>query len=447
MTKLGLRYDDANMWAKEVGKTGVTPTEWKSIQARLSQAKRNVQRLSRTNQQGFLQVPFDRKAHEESVAMARRIQKKATDLVVLGIGGSDLGARALQQALADGKGKLRVHFAGSTTDPHAIADLIKRLDFKKTALNIVSKSGDTLEPVASFLVLRDRLVKAVGSKRFGQQIVATTDTTSGSLMALAKKEKYHALAVPRNVGGRYSVLTPVGLFPAVAMGIDTEALLSGARAAVDAFHESSISQCLACRFAGLHVIGSEERKQRIQVTMAYSSRLSEFGRWVRQLVAESLGKQKNRLGKTVHAGLTPIACTGPEDQHSQLQLWSEGPFDKLITFLEIESFQADIRTPSLPESGPVIEQFGRRSFSELIHLERRATAEALRQDGRSNATLVLERLDARTLGELIIFFELTVALMGELMNIDAFDQPGVELMKKLMRSSLTPSLDASGGRA
>ena len=437
MTKLGLRYDDANMWAKEAGKAAATPVEWKDLQTRLTAAKRNLQRMTRSGQQGFLQLPFDRQAHTASKTAARRLEKKVTDLVVLGIGGSDLGARALQQALSDGKKKkLNVHFAGASTDPDSLSRLLKELNPKKTAINIVSKSGDTLEPMSAFLILRERILKAVGPKQLGQHIVATTDPEAGSLHKLAKKEKYQILSVPRNVGGRFSVLSPVGLFPAAAMGIDTDALLSGARAAVDAFHENAVSQCPACRFAGLHVLGSEKRKQRIQVTMAYSAQLSEFGRWIRQLVAESLGKKKNRQGKTTHTGFTPIACTGPEDQHSQLQLWSEGPLDKLITFLDIASFQTTLTTPMLEGSGEIIQRFGKRSMADLIHLERRATAEALRQDGRPSGTLFVEQFDASVMGQMIVFFELAVALMGELMDIDAFDQPGVELMKRLMRQEL-----------
>jgi glucose-6-phosphate isomerase len=394
------------------------------MQKRLTAAKRAVQKLARTKEQGFLNLPFDRKSQAASVALAKKLKRSFTDLVVLGIGGSDLGARALHQALGDtAKKGMRVHFAGATTDPNDLATLLKKLNLKKTAINIVSKSGDTVEPMSVFSVLRERIEKAVGEKKAAQQIIATTDPSGGSLRSLARKRGYSILPVPQNVGGRYSVLSPVGLFPAAAIGIDTEALLSGARAGVDAFQDSSASQCVYCRFAGLHVLGAEQHAQRIQVTMSYSSQLPEFGRWVRQLIAESLGKKKSRTGRMIHAGLTPIACVGPEDQHSQLQLWSEGPMDKLITFIEIAKFSADFNG-------------SHGSFADLIHIERAATAEALRQDGRANGTLVLEKLDARAMGELIIFFEAATALMGELFDINAYDQGGVERMKRIMREQL-----------
>lgn len=424
MNGLRLRYDDANMWEKNVGKGGTTSAQWKGMLKRLTAAKRAVQKLARTKEQGFLNLPFDRKGQAASVALARTIRRKFSDLVVLGIGGSDLGARALQQALVDSARKgMRVHFAGATTDPNDVVKLLQKLNLKKTAINIVSKSGDTVEPMSVFSVLREKLEQTVGEKAAASHVIATTDPASGSLRSLARKNKYAILPVPQNVGGRYSVLSPVGLFPAAAMGIDTEKLLSGARAGVDAFHEYSASQCVSCRFAGLHAMGAEERRQNIQVTMAYSSQLSELGRWVRQLIAESLGKKKSRTGRTVYAGLTPIACIGPEDQHSQLQLWSEGPMDKLMTFIEIGKFKTDFRGA-----------YG--SFAELIHIEREATAEALRQDGRPNGTLSIERLDERAMGELIIFFETATAILGELFDVNAFDQRGVENMKRIMREKL-----------
>lgn len=421
-----LSYDDANMWAQTAGSSGATPAEWKRMVPRLRAAKRGVQKMVRLKEQGFLDLPFDRNGHAAATALARKMSRSFTDLVVLGIGGSDLGGRMLKQALSDTdqtRGKtMRVHFAGSTTDPEILRTLIKNLNLKKTCINIVSKSGGTLEPMAVFDVLRKRLVHAVGEKHAGQHIVATTDPVYGELRTLAKKERYLTLPIPANVGGRYSVLSAVGIFPAAMMGIDTEALLLGARVGIDRFHDLSPSQDSACRFAGLHALGAEKRGQTIQVTIPYVARLSEFGRWVRQLIAESLGKKKNRNGRTVYAGLTPIACMGPEDQHSQLQLWSEGPRDKQITFIETGTFKHDVHSA-----------YG--SFQDLIHAERSATAEALHRDGRPNGTLFVERLDARALGELIVFFELSVAMLGELFNINAYDQPGVELMKKLMKKA------------
>ena len=399
------------------------------MMGRLKTAKQAVQDMARKKTQGFLDLPFDRTAQKESVAMAKRVSKRFSNLIILGIGGSDLGGRMLKETLEDRarqKG-VRVQFAGASTDPEDLAQLLKGFNPKTTAINIVSKSGGTPEPMMAFYFLRDRLIKALASTHAASHIIATTDGQKGPLHDLAFEQGYEMLMIPANVGGRYSVLSPVGLFPAAVMGIDTNALLSGARAAVDAFNESSVSSCNACRYAGLHVLGMEKRRQNIQVTMPYSGRMNEFGRWVRQLVAESLGKKQTRRGKIVYKGITAMNAVGPEDQHSQLQLWSEGPFDKLITFLEIRRFNQEVVAPR---------HLGGGSVTAFTHLARKATAEALAHEGRPNGTLMIERLDAHALGELIVFFELSVALMGELMDVDAYDQPGVELMKTLLKKEL-----------
>ncbi|HWQ99780.1 MAG TPA: glucose-6-phosphate isomerase [Candidatus Methylomirabilis sp.] len=441
MTRLSLRYDDTNMRSAAVGKTGVSPREWSAMLPRLRAARNAVQKLARMKEQGFMDLPFERKTNAVCTKLAKQLSRSFTDLVVLGIGGSDLGARALQQALAPvdehKKGTMRLHFAGSSTDPDELSRLLKRLNMKKTCVNVISKSGDTLETMAAFLVFRDRILKSVGPGRMPSHIVATTDEESGSLNELARKERYELLPVPMNVGGRFSVLSSVGLFPAAAIGIDTTLLLQGAKSFVEGFHECTPNECMSTRYAGLHVIGMERRDQRIHVTMPYATRLAWFAHWVRQLVAESLGKQTSRKGKTIHAGPTPVNAVGPEDQHSQMQLYNEGPFDKLITFIEVKRFNGDIRTPAAGTMGNAIARFGSRSFQDLIHLERRATAESLCRNMRPNATLTMDRIDARAMGELIMFWEIAVALMGELTDVNAYNQPGVELSKRIMREAFT----------
>jgi glucose-6-phosphate isomerase len=443
MPNVSLRFDDANMYSAAVGKNGVSQREWSAMLPRLRAAKKAVQKMARQKTQGFMDLPFDRKANAECVKLASKLQRKFTDMVVLGIGGSDLGARAIYRALVEGRRKtngrtLNLHFAGSSTDPDELTDLLSRLNLKKTCINVISKSGDTLETMTSFLFFRDRLMRIVG-KRMNEHIIATTDPVSGSLHSLAKKESYAMLPIPRNVGGRFSVLSSVGLFPSAASGVDTASLLAGARTAVEAFHEHTPNECMGARYAGVHVIGMERRGQGIHVTMPYSKRLQSFAFWVRQLIAESLGKKMDRNGRVINIGPTPVAATGPEDQHSQLQLYTEGPADKLVTFIEIESFDRDIQTPDAHELGGALERFGKKSFSDLVHLERNATAESLRLIKRPNATLYIQKLDARSIGELFMFWEQGTALMGELLNIDAFNQPGVELSKSLMRKDLNAS--------
>jgi glucose-6-phosphate isomerase len=439
MAKALLTYDDANMKSGRAGAFGMNESEWTHVLPRLRSAKKALRKISKNKKQGFLDLPFDRVLHEQALDAARKTSKAFTDLLVLGIGGSDLGARAVERAVIRNhqkkKGSIRLHFAGSSTDPDELSAVLSGLNLKKTCVCAVSKSGGTLETMIAFLVLRDRLIARVGKRRFARHIVAVTDPESGALRDLARKERYATLPIPANVGGRFSVLSPAGLFPAAAAGADTDLLLAGARAQVSRFYDADAGECEALRYAGYHAAGMEKRKQNVHVLMPYAAGLSEFARWVRQLTAESIGKKKDRDGKEVHAGATPVAAMGPEDQHSQLQLYAEGPSDKIITFLRVKRFENDLETPLL-RLHPELDAFGGKKFSKIIDMERRATAESLARLERPNGTLEIPHADERSLGELFMFFQIATAAMGELLNVNAFDQPGVELSKKLMREFL-----------
>jgi glucose-6-phosphate isomerase len=439
MAKALLTYDDANMKSERAGAFGMSGSECNEILPRLRSAKKALRKISKKKEQGFLDLPLDRRLHEDALNAAQKASKAFTDLLVLGIGGSDLGARAIERAVIQNrpkkKGSMRLHFAGSSTDPDELSAVFSGLNLKKTCVCVVSKSGGTLETMSAFLVLRDRLIARAGKRRFARHIVAVTDPESGALRDLARKERYTALSIPANVGGRFSVLSPAGLFPAAAAGADTDLLLAGARAQVNRFHEADAGECEALRYAGYHAAGMEKRKQNVHVLMPYGAGLSEFARWVRQLTAESIGKKHDRNGNEVHIGATPVAAMGPEDQHSQLQLYAEGPCDKIITFIRVKRFKNDLETPP-SRIHPKLEAFGGKKFSRIINTEQAATAESLARVMRPNGTLEITRVNEHCLGELFMFFEIATAAMGELLNVNAFDQPGVELSKKLMRDAL-----------
>ncbi|MBU1348932.1 glucose-6-phosphate isomerase, partial [Patescibacteria group bacterium] len=221
-----LTYDARNMMAKAVGRAGTTPAELRSLARRMEQAKRDVKELSMTGAQGWLSLPDDTGMVRRVMSLAREKRDFSTCLVI-GIGGSDLGARCLDMAL-NGAG-MELAFAGANTDPDELHAILKGLDLKRTFINVISKSGDTIEPMATFFIVRDALIRAVGSKRHAEHIVATTDAESGSLRDLATREGYDTLPVPGNVGGRFSVLSDVGLFPLACAGVDIRRLLQGAR--------------------------------------------------------------------------------------------------------------------------------------------------------------------------------------------------------------------------
>jgi glucose-6-phosphate isomerase len=429
-------YDDANMRRERVGRHGTGAREWSDILPALARAKESVLRQSAEGEQGFLKLPNDAKVVRLCESLARETRKNFSDLIVLGIGGSDLGARAIHEALGGARKKgVRLHFAGSSTDPNQLLGILETVDFKKTAVNVVSKSGGTIETISAFLILRDRLKRSVG-KRFAEHVIATTDPREGVLRELAEKEGYASIPIPANVGGRFSVLSGCGLYPAAVMGVDLQKMLGGAKQIARDFKMESASRNAACRYAGLHVIGMRKRNQRIHVIMPYHSKMREFARWVRQLVAESLGKETDHKGRIVHEGVTPVAAIGPEDQHSQLQLYGDGPFDKLVTFIGVERFRRDLQIPSAPGLPETMAMLSGCRLSQLIEIERRATAESLRRTGRPNGTFLVHELDEAALGGLFMSFEISVAIMAEVLGVNAYDQPGVELSKRIMRDAL-----------
>lgn len=407
----------------------------KKLTTRLERAKAAVMKQAEDGEQGWFFLPDDTEMVKRVYATVDALSH-CTDLLVIGIGGSDLGARALLKALSGTKTKgLKLHFAGANTDPDELATVLGSLNLKKTAVNIISKSGDTVEPMTTFLIVRETLKKTVGSK-YASHIVATTDPRSGSLRELAEREGYLTLPVAGNVGGRFSVLTDVGLFPLAAAGIDIRLILKGAKAQRDAFVSEKVSSNDASLFAASQYLFAEEGK-RIQILMPYAEQLREFGFWYRQLWAESLGKKVNRKGKVAHTGPTPIAALGATDQHSQLQLYVEGPADKTVTFIEVDSFTNDLRVPASATEISSLAYLAGTPLTKIIHAEREATARALSAAERPNATIQLSKISPESMGALIMFFELVTGISGELYDINAYDQPGVEAGKKTMRKILS----------
>ncbi len=422
------------MLRQAVGLHGAAPEEIKAHAAQLAQAKQNLLREWKRKEQGWLGCPDERKTVESVLKLAKQKNQFKTCLV-LGIGGSDLGARAGYQALKATTQGMKLAFAGANTDPDELKEILDGFDLKTTLVNIISKSGDTVEPMSAFLIVREALKKAVG-KKFAEHIVATTDASNGSLHDLAKKEGYATLPVPGNIGGRFSVLTPVGLFPLACAGIDIKALLSGAKLIRDQFVKQAPEKSAVGAYALLHVLADRKRRQNIHVLMPYSSRLQEFGRWYRQIWAESLGKRTDLKGDHVNIGPTPIAALGATDQHSQIQLYTEGPNNKVITFIQVAKFNSKLSIPSSVKQLKGLSYLSDVPLQTVIHAERAATAEALKLSHRPNGTLIIPQVDAPSLGALFMFFELATGMAGKLYGINTYDQPGVEQGKIEMRRML-----------
>lgn len=389
---------------------------------------------------GFLDLPDDATQVRNCRALAQWARERgARDVVVLGIGGSALGPIALRTALlptgwntlspSNRDGRPRLHVLDNV-DPVTMSALLDRLELGATLFIVTSKSGGTAETMAQYLVVRDRLEQA--NRPVRDHIVFVTDPERGALRRIANAEGIAAVAIPPNVGGRFSVLTPVGLLPAAITGIDVTGLLDGAGDMRERCQASDFRRNPAGAFAVLQWL-ADQRGRHGQVFMPYSDGLRDMAAWFVQLWAESLGKVRPD-GTSV--GPTPIAALGATDQHSQVQLFMEGPFDKVVSFVSVDDFGTDITIPSRPGLPPDLAYLPGHTLGELLRAECAATSAALARMGRMNCTLRLPDLSPATIGELIMFFQLATGYAGAWYGINPFDQPGVELGKQLTYAAM-----------
>jgi glucose-6-phosphate isomerase len=311
-------------------------------------------------------------------------------------------------------------------EPEPILELLRTLNPHKTLVNVISKSGSTAETMAAFLVFRQWLELGLGAD-WKKHVVVTTDPAKGILRPYAQAESLSAFEVPPSVGGRFSVTCPVGILPLAFAGVDLESLLSGARKA-NQTASAAFDQNLPAQTALVNDLFSRRGKN-ITVMMPYSTRLRFLPDWFVQLHDESLGKMVDRAGKEVRTGTTAVRAVGTTDQHAQVQLFREGPQDKLTVFVRLENAGQDLEIPAVGGLESLEYLFG-KSFFNLLNAEGKATAHALAKAQQANFTLLMEKLDAYNLGWLLQHLMWQTAYLGELWNINAFDQPGVELGKE-----------------
>jgi glucose-6-phosphate isomerase len=411
-----------------------------ALEPALNDAAARLVELQEGGQVGFLSIGQASWALDETQRQGQRLAGLADVLLVLGIGGSALGARALQGALGPGADGRRVEVL-DTVDPARVAPLLRALEPARTAVALISKSGGTLETVALWRVVQPWLVAALG-EGWRERIVVITDPTRGGLREMARREGLSVLPVPADVGGRFSVLTAVGMLPAAFLGLDGAGLIEGARIAAEAVRTATLDTNPAFAIAAVHDAWYRAGA-RISVLCAYSSRLRVLGDWFAQLLAESLGKQRPD-GTAV--GWTPSVGEGPVDQHSQMQLWQQGPKDKLVTLLSVEDGGEDLplQEPAGAAGEPGAWLAG-RTLGGLLKAERQGTLAALALAGRPVMQITLARLDAAAFGALIVTLQAAVAYAGDLLGIDPFDQPGVEAGKRFAGGLLgRPGYEADG---
>ncbi|MGA1841188.1 MAG: glucose-6-phosphate isomerase [bacterium] len=436
------RLDVNNMMADILGAgNGITVDMIKAVHKEVSSAHQQIKERRAEGKMGFTELPYQGETVDLINQTADNISKSFENFVVLGIGGSALGPIAIHTALLSDfynfsisekrKHRPRI-FVLDNIDPDRIESLMDFLDDKldKTIFNVVTKSGGTAETLANFLVFRDRLRRRLRKDKVSDHFLVTTDPESGTLRQIAIEEGYQIVTIPKGVGGRFSVFTPVGLLPAAVAGIDIHSLLAGAREMDRLCQNEDIWENPAYLKGTLDYVADRSAGKKIQVMIPYSHRLRDVADWFRQLWAESLGKKYNQEGKEVYAGTTPVKALGVTDQHSQLQLYLEGPNDKVITFLSVEEHSHQTQIPRDFNDKEGVAYLGGHSVNELFEAERLATQFALLKAGRMTNTITLGRISPFTLGQLFYFFEMETAFAGFLYGINPFDQPGVEEGKR-----------------
>ncbi len=427
-----IEFDATNLLASMVGEAhGVTPAEWKAQLKRAAEVVNGFRALVDRGEVGFPQLPYQKETARAILDYASKARGDYDAVCLVGIGGSALGAWALDCAL---RGPHPVQHPFSTrhprlvvldnVDPTLVGAALETMNPKKTLVVAITKQGTTAETLACLLMLREWL-----GKRARRAVVAVTTPGRGDLHALAERERWPVFPIPQNVGGRFSVLSAVGLLPAALIGLDVGKLLKGAREMTEACWRQDPDRNPALRAALLHHLIWVAKKKSVHVAFPYSNRLWGTAFWFRQLWAESLGKAKTRKGEIVHIGQPPVAALGVTDQHSQLQLYVEGPNDKVFTFWAVAKQADEGRIPKAKLGLEAFDYLAGAKLAELLEAERLATAAALTEAGRPNGTFTLGRLDEEHLGAFLQLLEFETAFLAELLDINAFDQPGVELSK------------------
>lgn len=392
----------------------------------LAQAKECVLALKARADLGFLKLPDRQELWTASEARGRDLRRQANRLVVLGMGGSSLGGRAMLQALNKWSDTHKVNFIDNVDADHFWKWLKSRNDLENTHWVIVSKSGNTIETLtmAEFV---DQHLREKGFKKLSAVSTVISEAGDNPLMRWARKEGVPSLEISKDVGGRFSVLSPVGLLPAAFFGLEISQLREGAAWALE--QDDLLARLVA------QSLKSFERGEWITQFWFYSDSLKDFGLWTQQLWAESLGKAKGRKGDKAPRASTPMAATGSSDQHSILQQVMEGARDKFVWFTRVQ--QSETAGPDLDRNLFDCQQLMQnKSMGQLLGAMASATRDALEKEGVQSLTLTTEQLNEKSVGALFMIFECVVGVLGEAMDINAFDQPGVEAGKVLARGIL-----------
>ncbi len=424
-----------NFYSEQVGAEGVTRAELAALTPDCATAHQRLADGSRGGleaEYACLNLPQEMPASLAEIRAVVDALRSFEDVVVIGIGGSSLGAKAVCQAATE---KLkteppRLRFV-ENVDPYSLHRLLTQLDAARTAVVCISKSGGTIETVVQFLILRDWLVRHRGKDAARRQQWVITDPHNGWLRALAERERLPSLPVPPKVGGRFSVLSAVGLVPLGVVGIDVAALLAGGADHAARCQDGNVETNAALEVAALCYLLDTRHGKHLSVMMPYINRMRLFGDWYRQLWAESLGKWHPGQTGRAAAGTLPLTAVGAIDQHSQLQMYLESRHDKFFTFIELAHWEHDMPIPLADDDARQFPYLQGKSMADVIHAEFRATRQVITAAGHPNMTITLPALNAYVFGQLLDLYQRATVYAGLLYGVNPLDQPSVEKGKLL----------------
>ena len=435
-----LHIDTARLYRDAVGAEGVDRDEIEALLPDL----RNVHQMLAEKSAGGLEAEYACLTLHDTMpeslaqieAMAEPI-RHFENVAIIGIGGSSLGAKAVLQALDTGQdaSSPRLHFL-ENIDPRRLDRLLRNWTAEKTAVIAISKSGGTIETVIQLLIVRAWLEKQLGPDKARHHQWLITDPAAGWMRELARREGISSLPVPPRVGGRFSVLTAVGLLPLAVAGVDIRRLLAGSGAHAARCAAADPRENPALEMAALFYLLDIKRHKRVSVMMPYADPLQLFGDWYRQLWAESLGKRMESRPDKPPAGTLPVRAMGVVDQHSQLQMYLESRHDKIFSFMTIDDWGQNLPIPVSSAEKKHFPYLEGKRMQDVLDAEFRATVQVISEAGHPSMTLRLPRLDAHVLGQLIDLYQRATVYAGLLYGINPLDQPAVEKGKKLAIQNL-----------
>ena len=439
-----LTLDYTNCLASSIGAThGLTDAELETLVAKFPKHHENIEEVRSSGESSFFEMPYQDTAPLD--ALVKEHKGKWEAVVVVGTAGATIGIECLMTALRprfwnqlsakDRKNSPRI-LVLNNADPSSLDDTLNIVDPKKTLFLFITHSGNTAETNALFLIITDWIKKKSGKTAVGKQVIVSTDIERSPLAEACKADKIEIIDVPTNLGSRFNILHLSTLFPAALCGIDTSALLAGAAAMDKRCRHDNALENPAYMHSLIHYLLTRKRRKTMHAMMAFSDRLMGPVAWYNHMLGVSLGKMLNKKGKAVHVGPSPVSCAGPTGCYGQMQLYQEGPFDKVLTFLTVKDHGTDSTIPGGYEKVEGMSYLSKATVTQLMDQAYIGAANVITKAGRPNMTVILDDISEQSLSGFFYMMELSTAMSAELYGIDAFDQPGVDSNKQSVFAQL-----------